>query len=357
VAQSELEIVPRRPGRFNVRARIVVAGRAIPSIEAGGLEVVGDAGVFTPYRDVVPVIAAVFTSLGALAGTLVTLFLTLRKQGEILAETRRQKAADAVAQIVLHVVREYYGAIGGATSALAIAVRRLRGETTPEERQHLLVRAFFFFGTVLHKDNEFAFSQGLLFLPDLWAEADMRRMIDELLELVPLTHAQEAVVHKCFSDVARAQRTNEATQGTIKARNLYEVEKLLVDRVGHTGEDHRRVQEVFDAVKERFADPDVIEGIDDIDRAMHALMEFEFTIMFSDFYRRDGASEGHASGGRVRRARGAAAPRATRRDRPDDSPAFDEIVRDPTWRATREILERIEERRDRRRGETISVRR
>ena len=204
--EREIEIHPKQSGSFTVQARVVIGGRPFSTVDAGVLEVVEAPGTFAPYRDIFPVVAALVATLGALAGTLVTLIVTVRKQKEILDETRRQKAADTVSQIVLQVARDYYGEIGGATAGLAGAARRLQAEGTAEEREHLLARCFFFFGTVLHKDNEFSFSQGLLFLPDLWAEADMRRMIDELLELVPLTQAQETVIHKCFSDVAVLQR-------------------------------------------------------------------------------------------------------------------------------------------------------
>jgi hypothetical protein len=343
--ELELEIHPTQPGSFSVRARVVVGGRPFSTVEAGVLEVVEAPSTFAPYRDIVPVVAALGGALLALGGTLATLIVTVWKQSQILDETRRQKAAETVSQIVLQVARDYYGTIGGAIGGLASAARRLQMEGTTEEREHLLARCFFFFGTVLHKDNEFSFGQGLLFLPDLWAEADMRRMIDEVLDLVPLTQAQEAVIHKCFSDVAVLQRGENSTAVTLKARNLYELEKLLLDRFTNLREDHQRVQEVFNEVRDRFAASEAAILIRDIERAMRGLMEYEFTIMFADFYRGRQTKGPWRSRFRLWREARRNARTGPQRDRPKTLSAFDDIVRTPSWEETREILEQLEVRR------------
>jgi hypothetical protein len=339
--ELEIETRPTQPGSFSVRARVAVGGATVSTVDAGILEVVEAPGAFAPYRDVLPLA----TALLALTGTLVTLIVTVWKQSQILVETRRQKAAETVSQIVLQVARDYYGTMSGAIGQLASAARRLQLDATAEEREHLLVRCFFFFGIVLHKDNEFSFGQGLLFLPDLWAEADMRRMIDEVLDLVPLTQAQEAVIHKCFSDVAVLQRAADASAVTLKARNLYELERLLLDRFGNLRGDHRRVQEVFDDVKDRFADPDAATLIQEIERAMRGLMEYEFTSMFADFYRARPTRRTWRSRFRAWRDARHAADAGARGDRPRSLPAFDDIVRTPSWQETRRILEQIEARR------------
>lgn len=339
--ELEIETRPTQPGSFSVRARVAVGGAPVSTVDAGVLEVVEASGAFAPYRDILPLA----TALLALAGTLVTLIVTVWKQNQILDETRRQKAAETVSQIVLQVARDYYGTMSGAIGQLASAARRLQLDAAPEEREHLLVRCFFFFGIVLHKDNEFSFGQGLLFLPDLWAEADMRRMIDEVLDLVPLTQAQEAVIHKCFSDVAVLQRAGDASAVTLKARNLYELERLLLDRFTNLREDQRRVQEVFDDVKDRFAEPDAATLIQEIERAMRGLMEYEFTTMFADFYRARPTPRTWRSRLRAWRDARRTAGAAARGDRPGTLPAFDEIVRTPSWQETRRILEQIEARR------------
>ena len=332
ISEHDVELAPAVVGSFNVRVRVGVAGEPPVTVDAGTLDVVGAASFLT-----LPVAGALLTALLALAGTVVTLVVTVRKQRQILNETRQQKAADAVAQIVLQVARDYYGAVGGATSALALAIRRLHVGEPGEDPGHLLARSFFFFGTIVHKDNEFAFSQGLLFLPDLWAEADMRLMIDELLDLVPLTQAQEAVIHKCFSDVAMLQQDHDAARVTFRARSLYDVEKLLTVRGVEVGDDVRRLQETFDAVASRFKDPEVLMWINDIEPAMRALMEYEFTIMFSDFYRNIKIRV--PRGGREETGRSS-------RQRPAVLPDFDEIVHTPTWTETRTTLERLEARRN-----------
>jgi hypothetical protein len=334
ISEHDVELAPSAAGSFNVRARVAVPGRAPVTVDAGTLEVVEAANFLT-----LPVAGALLTALLALAGTVVTLVVTVRKQRQLLNETRQQKAADAVAQIVLQVARDYYGAIGGATSALALAVRRMHAGEPGEDPGHLLARCFFFFGTIVHKDNEFAFSQGLLFLPDLWAEADMRLMIDELLDLVPLTQAQEAVIHKCFSDVAVLQQNQDAARVTFRARSLYDVEKLLTTRGPEAGDDVRRLQDTFDAVASRFRDPEVLMWINDLEPAMRALMEYEFTIMFSDFY--GNIKIRVPRGGREGTGRSS-------RQRPAVLQDFDDIVHTPTWTETRATLERLEARRNER---------
>jgi hypothetical protein len=85
-------------------------------------------------------------------------------------------------------------------------MRRLDKAPTADEREHLLARCFFFFGTLLDKDNEFAFKHNLVFLPALWAEEEVRQLVDDVLGMVQLTPLDEATVHKCFSDVAAHAR-------------------------------------------------------------------------------------------------------------------------------------------------------
>jgi hypothetical protein len=341
--EHQLRVMATEPGSFLVRVRVSLAGRPVATVEAGTLDVVE-----SPSALPLPVAVALVTAVAAFFTNAVTLWVTWRNQRHILLETRQQKAADAVAQIVLQVARDFYGAISGATSELAVAARRLSANNPNEDQEHLLVRFFFFFGVIVHKDNEFGFSQGLLFLPDLWAEADMRRMIDEILELVPLTQAQEAVIHKCFSDVAILQALKDSPTLTFKARNLYEVEKLLREPALDPGEDRRRIQEVFDTIKHRFEDADALMWFSDIERAMRALMEYEFTIMFPDFYRR--ANDRTAWRNPVRRwyARRRSLKAENLRRRPTELPAFDQIVHSPSWAETRDILEKLEARRSER---------
>jgi len=213
--------------------------------------------------------------------------------------------------------------VAGAVSALAEAARRLR-QATGEEREHLLVRCFFFYGTLLYKDNEFAFGQSLLFLPDLWAEADLRQLVDDVLDTVTLTRAQEAVVHKCFSDVALMGGRGDASRATFQVRNLYEFETLLRDRGPYPRRELRQIQDIFDAVKNRFGEEEFVRAILDVERAMKAIMEYEFTTIYSDFYRPPDR------------------PYAGSRDRPAELGDFDAIVGSPSWIETVEILARLD---------------
>jgi hypothetical protein len=312
-----IEIPAAAPGVFNVRVRIGEAGRRRAELDAGSFEVVEPPGAL---RDLIPIVASVI----ALLGTLATLVVTSVMQLKVLRATREQKAAESVAQIVLAMAREYYGTVSGAISALATAVRRLEDDPAPDEREHLLVRSFFFFGTLLYKDNEFAFSHNVMFLPDLWAEEDVRNLVDDVLRLVPLTRAQEAVVHKAFSDVAAVQRGGvEAATVKVRARNLYDFEALIRDRTHNVREEQRQIQAVFDAVRARFEEPEVVQGIKDVDDAMRAIMEYEFTEMFGDFYGRT----------------------TPNRRRPASLPRFDEIVGPGRWAELRRTLDRLDHRR------------
>ncbi len=173
-----------------------------------------------------------------------TLVATLLIQARTLRATREQKSAESVAQIILATGREYYGTMSGALLRLAEAAKRLDATPSPAERDHLLVRCFFFFGTFLYKENEFTFSANIIFLPDLWAEGAVRRMIDAVLTLVPLDQPQEAILHKCFSDIALLQRDPSARKHVaVGARNLFELETLLNERALTVRAEHRQLQE------------------------------------------------------------------------------------------------------------------
>jgi hypothetical protein len=315
----DVEIRPESIGVFNIRAQVRQAGRPLLSLEAGALEVVEASSRLAPYRDLVPIGA----STVVLLGTLLTLWGTFRTQQRVLEETRRQRAKEALAQMILQVSRDYYGTVAGAVSALAEAARRLQS-ATEEEREHLRVRCFFFYGTLLYKDNEFAFGQSLLFLPDLWAEADLRQLVDDVLDAVTMTRAQEAVVHKCFSDVALMGDRADTPRVTFQVRNLYEFETLLRDRGPYPRRELRQIQDVFDAVKTRFGEEEFVRSILDVERAMKAIMEYEFTTIYSDFYRPPDR------------------PYAGSRDRPADLGDFDAIVGSPSWTETMEILARLD---------------
>jgi len=203
---QNVAVLSRQEGTFTIRVALSLDGQHAEPIEAGTLEIVERPSVFGRYPGLIPVIASAVTLLG----TLVTLVATLIIQGRTLRATREQKSAESVAQIILATGREYYGTMSGALLRLAEAARRLDATPSPAERDHLLVRCFFFFGTFLYKENEFTFSANIIFLPDLWAEGAVRRMIDAVLALVPLDQPQEAILHKCFSDIALLQRDPSA---------------------------------------------------------------------------------------------------------------------------------------------------
>jgi hypothetical protein len=270
------------PGTYDGRITVVSAnGARLASVPTGSVEFVESPSQFSSYRDVVPVGAALL----ALVGTCITLIVTTVTQSRTLRATREQKATESAGQVILTTARDYYGAVSGAITYIASALRRLKPGLSDAEREHLLARAFFFYGTLLYRDNEFAFASNVIFLQDLWAEDAVRMLVDDTLALLPLTRSQEAIIHKCFSDIALIQRdTTPAPDVSMRVRNVYEFEHALRDPMPISNA-HRELQVVYGALKAEFAKPEVIDRILEMDRILRALIEYEFTELFSDFYR------------------------------------------------------------------------
>jgi hypothetical protein len=241
--------------------------------EAGTLEVASTAwiGPSAPA-----IIAAILTIVG-------TIFV----QVMIWRLNRRQRSTEAVTQMVVGMARDYFGTMSGTLVELTRAVKALRNpDITASEREHLRVRAFFFFGIFLHKENQFAFDQGVMYLPHLWAEGAVGTIVAAVLRLVDLTKEQEAVVHKCFSDIAIMQRGVGDAKGVDFAfRTLFDFERMLrAERQDYAPVEQRRVRAVYDAVKAKFDDPDVMERIEAFEKALRAIIDYEFTVIFEDVY-------------------------------------------------------------------------
>ena len=239
--------------------------------EAGTLEVVAPAWIGP--------------SAPAVVAAIVTIVGTLLIQIVIWRLNRRQRTTETVAQMVVGMARDYFGTLSGTLVELARTVKGLP-EATGAEREHLRVRAFFFFGVFLHKENQFAFDQGVMYLPHLWAENAVSTIAAGLLRLVPLTKQQEAVVHKCFADIALMQRGSGDVKGVdFEFRTLYDFERMLRDeRRDYAPVEQRRVREVFESVQSRFEDPDTIGRILDLEEALRAIIEYESTVMFQEVY-------------------------------------------------------------------------
>jgi hypothetical protein len=328
-----------KPGTFNVRVSATAANTRVANANAGSVEVFEAPGLLSTVRDVAPVIAALVVFVGTLLSVRKTarvqidalqaardqqervLRSTREQQERMFEATRQQKAAEAVTQIVLDVAREYYGTVSGAVTALTSAMRRLDRAATPDEREHLLARCFFFFGTLLYKDNEFAFRHNLVFLPDLWAEAEVRQLVDDVLSVIQLTPSDESMVHKCFSDIAAHARGVAPLPPALAVRNLYEFENMLCEPNRTELPDlQRRIQEIFERIKEGFADQENIKNVTDIDRVLHEIMEYEFTVMFADYYQGE----------------------TTDRTRPPALERFDRIVGVGRWQEFLETVSRLD---------------
>jgi hypothetical protein len=267
-------VLAEREGTYAISVWIVDGnGALLLAQEAGALEVASTSwiGPSAPA-----IIAAIVTIVG-------TLFI----QVMIWRLNRRQRTTEAVAQMVVGMARDYFGTLSGTLVELTRAVKAIRDPAISDrEREHLRVRAFFFFGIFLHKENQFAFDQGVMFLPHLWAEGAVGAIVAAILRLVPLTKEEEAVVHKCFSDIAIVQRGAGDAKGVdFQFRTLFDFEQMLrEERRDYAPVEQRRVREVYDAVKARFEDPATIERIQTLEEALRAIIEYEFTVMFEDVY-------------------------------------------------------------------------
>jgi hypothetical protein len=241
--------------------------------EAGTVEVVRSSWLGLASPGLVAAVSGFLTIVGTLLVQLV-----------IWKLNRRQRGSETVAQMVVSMARDYFGTLSGALNELARAVKQLP-TSSGDEREHLLARCFFFFGTFLHKENEFAFSQGVMYLPHLWAEQAVSDISVKLLRLVPLTRAQEAVVHKCFSDIAVVQRGLPG-RGPVEfeIRTLFDFEGMIRDRADYISAERRRLHEVFDAIVTQFERPETVQSILDLEEALRTIIEYESTVMFEEVY-------------------------------------------------------------------------
>jgi hypothetical protein len=299
-------LVAREEGNFTISVWILDgSGDVLLAHEAGTLEVASPSWIGPSA----PAVVAAFVTI---VGTLLIQILIWRLN-------RRQRTTETVAQMVVGMARDYFGTLSGTLVELARTVKRL--SAAGEEREHLQIRAFFFFGVFLHKENQFAFDQGVMYLPHLWAEGAVSTIASRLLRLVPLTSEQEAMVHKCFADIALMQRSAGPVPGVdFEFRTLFDFERMMGNaRRQYAPFEQRRIREVFDGVKARFELPDTVQGILDLEEALRAIIEYESTVMFEEVYVRGDQD----------------------RELPEKPPkGFDSIVEGvSTWKRVRELVE------------------
>jgi hypothetical protein len=300
-------LVAGAEGTFAVSVWLLDASGTVLLVRPAGALEVASSSILSPTSPVV--IAALVTMVG-----------TLLIQVIVWRLNRRQRTSETVAQMVVGMARDYFGTLSGTLVELTRTVRQVPG-AVGAEREHLLVRAFFFFGVFLHKENQFAFDQGVMYLPHLWAEGAVSTIAARLLRLVPLTRQQEAVVHKCFSDIALMQRSTSAVKGVdFEFRTLYDFERMLQpDRSAYAPPEQRAIRAVFEDVKGRFENPDVVAGIQELEEALRVIIEYESTVLFEDVY--------------VRRDQD--------RGLPVEAPkGFEAIVEGVPWKRVRAVVER-----------------
>jgi len=267
-------LLAEREGTYAISVWLVDAGgELLLAQEAGTLEV-------APTTWIGPSAPAIIAAIVTIVGTIFVQLMIWRLN-------RRQRSTEAVTQMVVGMARDYFGTLSGTLVELTRAVKALREPDISEsEREHLRVRAFFFFGIFLHKENQFAFDQGVMYLPHLWAEGAVGTIVAAVLRLVDLKKEQEAVVHKCFSDIAIMQRGPGDAKGVdFQFRTLFDFEQMLrAERQDYAPIEQRRVRAVYDAVKAKFEDPDIMERIETLEEALRAIIDYEFTVIFEDVY-------------------------------------------------------------------------
>jgi hypothetical protein len=265
-------LIADHEGTFAISVWVVDAnGALLLAQEAGTLEV-------APTTWIGPSAPAIIAAFVTIVGTLFIQVMVWRLN-------RRQRTTEAVTQMVVGMARDYYGTLSGTLVELARAVKAMR-DAPAEEREHLRIRAFFFFGIFLHKENQFAFDQGVMYLPHLWAENAVSTITARLLQLMNLRKEHEAVVHKCFSDIAIMQRGPTDVKGVdFEFRTLFDFERMLRnERRDYAPLEQRRVREVYDAVRERFDSEEFIGPLLELEEALRAIIEYEFTVMFEEVY-------------------------------------------------------------------------
>ncbi len=247
----------------------------------GVVEIVEPLTLFQRYRDLL-------TLAGPFVSALIVAVMTLTLQLFLFQGGRRQKAHETVSQIVTAQSRDYYSAVLSAVSELARSLRHVSTSGTNTQRDHFVRRAFYFFGVFIYKESEFAFRGGLFYLPHLWAEDVVARLLTEISEQVKLPLMHEAIVHKCFSDVERIRNRYDKDDPTIRfaVRTFHDLDELLQRPVSATTpSEERDLVAAFSAAAPQFADPEVIERIRAIEAQLRAVITYEFTKMFGHWYR------------------------------------------------------------------------
>jgi len=274
------------------------------------LEAIAPPGFWVTYLPLIIPVAV------AIVAAVVTILIQLR----VLRATKQEKASESVVQIVTSQGRDYYFAVSGALKEFASTLERLSRAAAPLDREHLSRRAFFFFGIFLYKENEFAFRYGYLYLGHLWAEAAIRRILDEVSSLFLLAPPDEAVVHKCFSDMDRLHRgatMPEHDPCLFKIRTLYDLEAVLISK--EASESVRDLQRVFSSVRAHFTDQARLQRLQALARDFRRILEYEFTKLFQDWY---------------------AGPKGERQIPQEPPPDFDKIAGRGSWA---EVLKTLNE--------------
>lgn len=268
-------ITPDQAGPFDVQVQLMTPGDAVREPIAR-LEVIQPPSFLATYGPVgIPLAVAVLTAV-----------VTIGVQLGVWRAARRQKASESIVEIVTAQGRDYYFTMSGALKNLVKTLEVLSASNPGAEQDHLLRRAFFFFGIFAYKENEFAFNHGFLFLGNLWGELAVRRIVDRIANLVPLARSDEAIIHKCFSDMWRVHRGSAGPDAAqlFSVRTLYDLERVLTKPLWGCSISDEALRRAYDAVTPHLLKRETLEHLRALGKALAGILEYEFTKLFQDWY-------------------------------------------------------------------------
>jgi len=117
----------------------------------------------------------------------------------------------------------------------------------------------------------------------LWAEGAIRRILDEVCTLFPLKEADEAIVHKCFSDISQIHQEKAGAEQLFKIRTLYDLESVLIKSSGINSAE-QDLQRAFAAARAHFADTTKLRRLEALAKVFGSILEYELTTLFQDWY-------------------------------------------------------------------------
>jgi hypothetical protein len=238
----------------------------------GQVEVVEGKTLWERYSYYLPVLALFIGAVGS--------WLLARFNGTVM---RRQKQIEAVTSIIENQGREYYFAIVNAAREMWRAVSQYEAAPDGWMKTVMYHRACFFAGLLLYKDNEFAFSKGLLYLKHLWAEELVSKLIRNVKQVIVVDPASEMTIHKCFSDIVAYERKGEPNVGAVyRFRNLYDYYMLIES--GGLKDEVINLKMAFQHFRSNLESQENIDILHLDIRSLRAIVTYEYTDLYEAWY-------------------------------------------------------------------------